>query len=114
MDRQTYDHEKVSFNLARLKKGGEHFEIVVDPDLAVSFKEGQDIPIKDILKGEKIFSDAKKGQLASEARRLARETPEHLGAMLAHCTKGDGIYELILAAMHVQSRAVSRETYTHY
>ena len=62
----THDHEKVQFNLARLKKNGEIFEIVVEPSLAIKSKETKDIDIRDILKSEKIFSDAKKGLLASE------------------------------------------------
>ena len=62
----THDHEKVQFNLARLKKEGEIFEIVVEPSLAIEFKEGKDVDISEILKSEKIFSDAKKGLLASE------------------------------------------------
>ena len=66
MVRITHDHEKVQFNLARLKKEGEIFEIVVEPSLAIQFKERNDGDISEILKSEKIFSDAKKGLLASE------------------------------------------------
>lgn len=62
----TFDAERVSMNVARLKKGGENFEIVIDPDKAVEFKEGKDVDIADILKAEKIFFDARKGELASE------------------------------------------------
>ncbi len=63
---QTFDQEKVSFNLAKLKKGGEMFEVVIDPDLAINYIEGKDVALKDVLKAEKVFSDAKKGLLASE------------------------------------------------
>lgn len=62
----TYDHERVSFNLARLKKGGETFELVVDPDAAIRLKESGSGTVKDVVKAEKIFSDMKKGLLASE------------------------------------------------
>ena len=41
----THDHEKIQFNLARLKKDGEIFEVVVEPSLAIDFKEGKDIAI---------------------------------------------------------------------
>ncbi|MBS1266888.1 MAG: Ribosome maturation protein SDO1 [Candidatus Woesearchaeota archaeon] len=58
--------EKISFNLARLKKGGENFEIVIDADKAVALKEGKKIEISTVLKSENIFHDAKKGELASE------------------------------------------------
>ncbi|MBW3015745.1 ribosome assembly factor SBDS [Candidatus Woesearchaeota archaeon] len=66
--RITYDKERIHLNLARLKKGGEIFEIDIDPDKAIEFKEGKNVDIKDILKAEKVFSDAKKGLLASEER----------------------------------------------
>ena len=65
--RQTMDHEKVSFNLARLKKGGKTFEFAVDADLAIDFRNGKDIPISEIVKSEKIFSDVKKGEIAVES-----------------------------------------------
>ncbi len=55
-------------NLARLKKGGETFEIVVDPDKAMDFKKGRSDALSEVLKSDEIFSDAKRGMLASEAR----------------------------------------------
>lgn len=61
------DQERVSYNLARLKKGSEKFEIVVDPDKAIAFKKGEgSFTVREILSSEKIFSDAKKGMVASE------------------------------------------------
>lgn len=65
------DKERVQFNLARLKKGGENFEIVVDPDAAVSYKSKKSTKIKEVLKSEDVFTDAKKGQLASEEHMKA-------------------------------------------
>jgi ribosome maturation protein SDO1 len=63
------DQERVSFNLARLKKGSEKFEIVVDPDKAIAFKNDEGShAVKDILSSEKIFSDAKKGMVAPDNR----------------------------------------------
>ena len=62
----TFDKEKVSFNLGKLKKEGTMYEIVVDPDLAISFKAGKQIEVREVLKAEHIFLDAKKGNLASE------------------------------------------------
>ena len=63
---QTYDREKFSINLAKLKKGGENFEVVINSDNAIAFKQGKDIAIEDVITNEKIFTDAKKGLLASE------------------------------------------------
>ena len=65
---ETMDHERVSFNLAKLKKGGVNFEVAVDPDLAISHKNGKAVRIEDIIKSEHIFADVKKGILASETQ----------------------------------------------
>lgn len=64
--RDTMDHERVAFNLARIKKHGKHFEVAVDPDLAIRFRNGEALNIKEVLKSEKIFTDVKKGLLAEE------------------------------------------------
>ena len=56
------EKEKVHFNLAWLKKGGQTFEIVIDPDLVVKYKEGaKDVAVKDCLRSQHVYSDAKKG-----------------------------------------------------
>jgi len=52
--------------IARLEYFGEHFEILVDPDLAADFKRGKEIELDDMLAVEEIFKDAKKGDKASE------------------------------------------------
>ena len=52
--------------IARLKKNNTVFEILVDCDNAVAFKGGKDMDIKDVLADQKVFSDSKKGLLASE------------------------------------------------
>ncbi|MFH1398894.1 MAG: ribosome assembly factor SBDS [Candidatus Woesearchaeota archaeon] len=67
MPDQMYSRdEKISLNLARIKKGGKDFEVVVDADLAVQLRAGKAIDVKDVLKSENIFSDAKKGLFAPE------------------------------------------------
>lgn len=60
------DKERIKLNIACLKKGGENFEVDVDPDLALASKAGKEVDVKDIVKSEKVFSDVMKGQLASE------------------------------------------------
>ena len=75
--------------IARLEYFGEHFEILVDPDLASDFKRGQDINIEDILVVEEIFKDAKKGDKASEeAMMKAFDTIDHLEVAAAIIQKG--------------------------
>ncbi len=51
--------------IARIKKGVEEFEIFVDCDKAVEFRNGKG-DIKDVLVAEYIYKDAKKGLHASE------------------------------------------------
>tara|TARA_Y100000031_G_scaffold146524_1_gene180535 strand:+ start:412 stop:1125 length:714 start_codon:yes stop_codon:yes gene_type:complete len=68
MKPQSFDQERVQLNLGRLRKGGEIFEVVVDADLAVAYKQGKDVDIREVLNAEKIFADAKKGDLSSEIR----------------------------------------------
>lgn len=58
--------ERVQINLAKMKKNGTEFEIVVDPDLAVKYREGG-VDIREVLKSEEVFYDAQKGELVSES-----------------------------------------------
>lgn len=57
-------------NLARLKKGTDVFEIVIDPEKAIAARHGK-VDIREAVRVPKIFSDAKKGMLASEQRMQA-------------------------------------------
>jgi ribosome maturation protein SDO1 len=61
-----FDREKLDLSIAKIKKGGETFEVVIDKDLALEFKHGKDIDIMEILKADRIFHDAKRGEVASE------------------------------------------------
>ncbi|MBN2458848.1 ribosome assembly factor SBDS [Candidatus Woesearchaeota archaeon] len=63
--RQTYEKERVSLNVARLKSHGENFEVVIEPEAAIKFRHG-DADIRDALKAEQVFREAIKGELASE------------------------------------------------
>jgi ribosome maturation protein SDO1 len=53
------------YTTARLTVGGEHFEILVKPDLALEYKTGKPVPITQMLAIEEIYSDASKGTRAS-------------------------------------------------
>ena len=52
--------------VARLSVHGEHFEILVDPDLAWDFKNGKEVNFKDLLVSEIVYKDARKGDKASD------------------------------------------------
>ena len=47
--------------IARIEKNGEHFEILVDPALALKLKKGDSVSFNDLLAIDTIFKDAKKG-----------------------------------------------------
>ncbi len=42
------------------------FEIIVDPEAALNYKKGEDIPINEIVEGFVVFHNATKGEKASE------------------------------------------------
>ncbi len=48
--------------IARYSHGGEHFELLVDPDLAMDVKQGKDVNLNDLLAVDRVFKDAKKGE----------------------------------------------------
>lgn len=52
--------------IARLKKGNEEFEILVDPYAAADFIEGKEVDILENLAINAVFHDAKKGLRAPE------------------------------------------------
>ena len=51
--------------IARLRKHGENFEVLVDPYLARDFKEGKDVSFENLLASDEVFKDSKKGDRAS-------------------------------------------------
>lgn len=52
--------------IARLKKGEEHFEVLVDPYAAADLIEGKNIDVIQNLAIDSVFKDSKKGTHASE------------------------------------------------
>ena len=57
-----------TLNLARYKKGNDVFEIVVNPDQAMNARKNPEADMRDVVVYPKIYSDAKKGLLASEQK----------------------------------------------
>ena len=51
--------------IARFSSQGMDFEILVDPELAMAFREGKRVEMRDLLAVEKVFKDAGKGEVAS-------------------------------------------------
>ncbi len=67
----SFGKEKVKLSLAKLKREGTLFEIDVDPENAILFREGKLDSIHEVLKVEAIFSDAGKGLHAAQDRLKA-------------------------------------------
>ncbi len=63
---QLYRSDRPSFNVARLRMGGEKFEVVIHPEAAIEFRHGRKLDLRDVVVSDKIFADAHKGLLASE------------------------------------------------
>ncbi|MGC9181122.1 ribosome assembly factor SBDS [Thermogladius sp. KZ2Tp1] len=51
--------------IARLEEKGHRFEVLVNPDLALKVKEGKSVSVDDLLVGDFIYKDARKGLKAS-------------------------------------------------
>lgn len=51
--------------IARLEKSGSRFEILVDPDKALKYREGELKDVSEVLIGDIVYKDVKKGDKAS-------------------------------------------------
>jgi len=51
--------------IARYEAKGHRFEVLVDPNLALKIKEGKQVNIDDVIAGDFIYKDARKGLKAS-------------------------------------------------
>ncbi len=60
-----HSHGLEGYVVARLKKGGEKFEVWIDPDLVEKYLQGK-IELEEILGDEDIYKDAYKGLRASK------------------------------------------------
>ncbi|MBT3941051.1 ribosome assembly factor SBDS [Candidatus Woesearchaeota archaeon] len=64
---QTYAKEKLHLNIARLKKGGETFEVILDDiDKAIDLKAGKNIEVSDVMNGDLIFKNAHSAEKTTE------------------------------------------------
>jgi ribosome maturation protein SDO1 len=51
--------------VARYEVKGQRFEILVDPDKALEYREGKKVDIEEVLKGDYVYKDARKGDKVS-------------------------------------------------
>ena len=58
------------YTIVRLSRGGEDFEILVDPDKALEYKMGSKIDVSSIVMVDEVFTDANKGIRASREKLM--------------------------------------------
>jgi len=63
----TYDPEKFQLTIARFKKGGNTYEIAIDADEALAYRDGTHSDLQKVIQSSDIFADAQRGQLAPDA-----------------------------------------------
>ncbi|MBI2176174.1 ribosome assembly factor SBDS [Candidatus Woesearchaeota archaeon] len=86
---EHFGKEKPHYNLARLRAGGEGFEVIVDPDKAIAFRQGQG-DIRDVLLYDRVFADARKGLEASEhVMKSVFKTGDHFEVARQIIQKGE-------------------------
>jgi len=71
--------------LARIKQKGKNFEIIVDLNEALKFKKGEISSIE--AEGDKIFSDSKKGEVASGSDLKSAFGTEDIGNVIEKIIK---------------------------
>ncbi|MAG22269.1 MAG: ribosome assembly factor SBDS [Candidatus Diapherotrites archaeon] len=86
--------------IARIEKNGEHFEILVDPALALKLKKGETVSFNDLLVIDTVFKDAKKG---------SEQSPESLNKAFATVEINE-VAEKIIMQGEVQLTTDQRRT----
>jgi ribosome maturation protein SDO1 len=82
-------HEASKFTTVVLDIGGDHFEILVNPDAALSFKQGRNVEPSQVIAADEVYSDSHKGLRASgEKLKLHFETDDHAKAALEVLKRG--------------------------
>jgi ribosome maturation protein SDO1 len=83
-------HETSKFTTVKLTIAGEHFEILVNPDSALSYKQGRNVETSAVLVADEVYSDARKGlRASSEKLKLHFGTDDHAKAALEVLKRGE-------------------------
>ncbi len=76
--------------IARLNKEGRHFEILVDCDKALEYKEGKNVSLEEVIATTQVYFDVKKGEKVSEdGLRAAFDTEDLNEAIKIILQKGE-------------------------
>ncbi len=82
--------EQSKFTTVRLTLGGEHFEILVNPDSALSYKQGRNVEPSQVIAVDEVYADSNKGLRASSDKlKLHFGTDDHAKAALEVLKRGE-------------------------
>ncbi len=82
---------------ARITKNGKHFVVLVDCDLALAFRRGEDVALSDVLASDDVYADARKGLRAAEKDLEAAFGTSNVTAVAEKIIKHG---EVVLTAEH--------------
>lgn len=83
-------HEASKFTTVRLVIEGEHYEILVNPDAALSFKQGKNVEPSQVVAVDQVFSDSNKGlRVGVEKLRKHFNTDDEAKAALEILRRGE-------------------------
>jgi ribosome maturation protein SDO1 len=82
--------EASKFTTVRLTLEGDHYEILVNPDAALSFKQGRNVEMSSVIAVDEVYSDANKGLRASSEKLKAHfGTDDHAKAAQEVLRRGE-------------------------
>ena len=83
-------HESSRFTTVRLTIEGQNYEILVNPDSALAFKQGRNVEPSAVIAVDEVYSDSRKGLRAnSEKLKLHFGTDDHAKAALEVLRRGE-------------------------
>jgi ribosome maturation protein SDO1 len=82
--------EQSRFTTVRLTLEGEHFEILVNPDSALSYKQGRNVEPSQVIAVDEVYADSTKG-LRANSEKLMKHfgTDDHAKAALEVLRRGE-------------------------
>ncbi|HEV2225721.1 MAG TPA: ribosome assembly factor SBDS, partial [Nitrososphaerales archaeon] len=83
-------NESSRFTTVRITIEGEHYEILVNPDSALAFKQGRNVEPSAVIAADEVYSDSRKGlRASSEKLKLHFGTDDHAKAALEVLRRGE-------------------------
>src|SRR5712692_9299562 len=83
-------NESSKFTTVRITIEGEHYEILVNPDSALAFKQGRNVEPSAVIAVDEVYSDSRKGlRASSEKLKLHFGTDDHSKAALEVLKRGE-------------------------